>query len=541
MTIRRNREETAKRIMLLLVFAIACFTRIYRIMEIPSGLNTDEAGMAYDAWSILNFGVDRNLKSWPLWLINYGDGQSPLYCYLCMLLFKLFGFRYFLIRVPAIVFSLGNVLFSYLIGEEICKELGEKAGKIQRIFFPILVSFIVTISPCIIMLERFGIDCDLMLGASTAFIYFFIKCVDAKEQKIKRYIFAGISGSIVFYTYTLSHLMIPLFFVFSFIYLLSKKKVNIKGWLVMLIVMLILSVPAILEHAVNIFDLGDLHIGKFTIPELTVYRVRQFYPPTISGIKNLLHYIFIGDVRVCYSIPGIKNMYSLTIPLFVIGFVGLIVLVFKKEKKSYGGVYVLFWFISVFIIGTLIELSLTRINAIFFSIAFIAAYGVYCIWKVIEYLVAKIVNHNAKSRIITIIMALFFVAVVGIYSKNFAFFARYYYGGLYEKEYVWLPLFEETIDEAVEFLEEHPEYKGTSCHTSCFDCIMALALKMSPYDFAKLDENEYWHPLSTPKIEPGMTFIMSNTNVDYMNGLRNAGYSELDFGKYTIFYWDQNE
>lgn len=219
--------------------------------------------------------------------------------------------------------------------------------------------------------------------------------------------------------------------------------------------------------------------------------------------------------------------------------IGLFVSLLKKDRRSYGAAYVLFWFISSFVISSLIEINVTRINAIFFSVAFIAVYGMYCIWVMTEYLITKLFNTEFAKKIAVWVTILSILFATAVYAKNFSFFARYYYGGQYEKEYAWLPLFEPAVDEAIAFLEENPEYKGSSCHTSAFDCVLALALKMSPYEFDRLEENEYWNPLSFPAVEPGMSFIMSNTNVDYMNRLRNGGYSEYDFGKYTIFYWNK--
>lgn len=52
-------------ILLLCVFAI---TRLWRILTIPSGFHLDEAGMAYDAWCLSQYGVDRYLKSFPVYL-----------------------------------------------------------------------------------------------------------------------------------------------------------------------------------------------------------------------------------------------------------------------------------------------------------------------------------------------------------------------------------------------------------------------------------------------------------------------------------------
>ncbi|MCM1468764.1 MAG: hypothetical protein NC086_11500 [Alistipes sp.] len=48
------------------------FVHLYKLNSIPAGLNIDEAGMAYDAFCLLNWGVDRYLNPYPLYFYNLG-------------------------------------------------------------------------------------------------------------------------------------------------------------------------------------------------------------------------------------------------------------------------------------------------------------------------------------------------------------------------------------------------------------------------------------------------------------------------------------
>lgn len=79
----------------------------------------DEAATAYSAWCLANYGVDRYLKSWPVYLLNFDGGQSIMYGYLLAGLFKLFGYHVFLIRLPGIFFSFLNWLFGMLIVKKV--------------------------------------------------------------------------------------------------------------------------------------------------------------------------------------------------------------------------------------------------------------------------------------------------------------------------------------------------------------------------------------------------------------------------------------
>ena len=66
-----------------LVFLVIIFISvIYKFGEFPKWIHVDEAGMAYDAYCIANYGVDRYLNSYPVYLQNFGGGQSALACYI---------------------------------------------------------------------------------------------------------------------------------------------------------------------------------------------------------------------------------------------------------------------------------------------------------------------------------------------------------------------------------------------------------------------------------------------------------------------------
>ncbi len=164
-------------------FLIFFVTRIWRNHIIPNGLHVDEAAIAYDAWSLANYGVDRHLDSWPVYLINYGGGQNVLYCYILAGLFKLFGYSQGLIRVPAIIFSLLTMVFGMLLVFHSFH---------HRFVYSLLTAGLIIICPYFIMASRFGLESSLMAGMSTVFLYCFMCAMESGH--CKWYILAGITG-----------------------------------------------------------------------------------------------------------------------------------------------------------------------------------------------------------------------------------------------------------------------------------------------------------------------------------------------------------
>ena len=143
------------------------FTRLFLLNEVPYGLHVDEAGMAYDAYSLAHFGVDRYLNSFPVYLINFGAGQSALYAYSVAFLLRFFDYSIFIVRLPGVVLSTITFIIGYLTISEV---LHSKK-------FGLLFAFLFTILPYYIMQSRFGLDCNLMMGMSSIVLYFVHKMI----------------------------------------------------------------------------------------------------------------------------------------------------------------------------------------------------------------------------------------------------------------------------------------------------------------------------------------------------------------------------
>lgn len=54
--------------LIILIILIGCLIRIIAIDKMPNGLNVDEASAGYEAYSILNTGMDRNGNFLPVFL-----------------------------------------------------------------------------------------------------------------------------------------------------------------------------------------------------------------------------------------------------------------------------------------------------------------------------------------------------------------------------------------------------------------------------------------------------------------------------------------
>ena len=91
--------------------------------SVPLGYYNDEASIAYNAWSIGNFGTDEHGIAWPLFFKAFGEYKNPIYVYLDVIPVKLLGPTLFAERLPATVFGAIAVIFIGLTAKRLTGSL----------------------------------------------------------------------------------------------------------------------------------------------------------------------------------------------------------------------------------------------------------------------------------------------------------------------------------------------------------------------------------------------------------------------------------
>jgi len=111
---------------LLLIFLLALFLRVYKLGSYPVGLLWDEAALGYNAYSILKTGKDEYGKFLPLIFKSFGDYKPGFYIYLTTLPVGLFGLNEFTVRLPSAFFGSLTVLVFYLLIKEAGREFNQQ-------------------------------------------------------------------------------------------------------------------------------------------------------------------------------------------------------------------------------------------------------------------------------------------------------------------------------------------------------------------------------------------------------------------------------
>ena len=357
---------------LILVCITAVVMHFIYLDKAPSGWNVDEAGSALDAWYIAHFGTDRYGFSYPILFYNYGGGgQSALFTYLVSAFIKIFGFSLYTVRSVSAIMSLiplfGGIVWLKIIGAD---------KKYINIY-----ALIYTVAPYFFMVGRFGLDCNLMLSTSTVFLICLTLAI--KYDKNLIYVFSGIAGGIVLYTYSLSYIVMIFFMLLFLVLLLFTRRLTIKKTLCLCIPMGIMASPLILEQLINIFGIHTIRIWKFTFVNLGKYRIGELGIPDLKSIPAILKTVLFNDSLNYNTNSQFFTLYWVSIPFFAIGVACGLVNFIKsiRERKIYAGNIVFLWLIAEIIMAMMLkcEVNANRINGVYFVVLLYVVYG---IWNV---------------------------------------------------------------------------------------------------------------------------------------------------------------
>lgn len=526
----KRKEKICWAIIIILTIFIHCF----KIGSIPYGINVDEMGMGYDAWCLANFGTDRYLNSFPVYLINYSGGQSALYAYLCAPFVYIFGFSATVFRIPAVIFSFLTFLFSIKIADKLWhnKKLN------------LLVGFIYMVSPVFLMLYRIGLDCNLMLGASAIFIYCLIKAVDS--GKIGKFVLAGVTGGIVLYSYVISHMVMPVFVILIWLYLIYVKKINFKQSIALAIPLFILAIPLILMHIINMTGLDEMTVGIFTIPKLYRYRSDDLSYEVI--FKNLITFFkttLLYDKLNFNSIPQFGNMYIISVPFILLGMFGGIrtLIISVKERCWNAYVIIVLWFICVYLTGALIGLdggpSVYHLNSVFLTYLFFITNGISIFYK----FMLRFGINIAQGCI---------VACLVLYVCFGGLFVKYYFCD-YTKDTYLLDPFNFMFDDVLEYMQEKLPQGVAGRTTYIGDGNQTYAYYLgstytTPYEYNPLvDDKPYtlwqWtlgyknYRFNFPdKLDSIGNYIVPETSTEYVDLYRQYGFKEEHIGTHYLFW-----
>ena len=494
------------------IFVLSVIILFYKLGKVPYGLHVDEAGMAYDAWCLSKHGVDRYLNRLPVYLINFGGGQSALYAYLTAIIVRIAGMlNIFIIRLPAVLLSLISLVLMYKMVQE------NKENKEA-----LIISVLVTLCPWFIMKARWGLDCNLLSSMSIISIYFLIKAINT--HKYRCFIIAGISFGITLYTYAISYIILPIFLISFLLPMLLKHKVNIKEMIIFSIPLAILAIPLILLLLYNNEFIGEVKLPFITIPKLFNYRGSEISTLNMGeNVSNIFNILFISDLLVYNGFGEVGTLYKMSIILVIIGFIISVANLFKRkqENKLLEGAFIAL-FLSTFVCMLLIKSpNINKANCIYMPMIYFEMVGIVFLSKYIKY---------------------FDILILCMMFINFIFFISYYY---FDYVKVKQPFFENDIIEITEYIEDKNDGKTIYFYDRDLRQPYIYTLfvnKTSPYKFNKSAKNKGFSGYKNYRfyfpetIDKKAIYILDTDDNKNIEDLESKGFYKKIINKYCILY-----
>ena len=334
---------------IIILIAVGIFIRIIEFSKIPSGFNQDEAFAAYEAYSLLNFGVDSFGYINPVYFISWGSGMNVLASYLAIPFFFIFGCSEFTFRLPQLILSVCSLFVFYLTLKELFNRKTALIGL-----------FLLAICPWHIMMARWGLESNLAPHFLLFGFYFFIKGLKNNKFLLLSAVMYGTS----LYSYAIMWAVVPLtLFTYAVYILLSKKKVSLKYSLLSALLLFVFALPLILFVLVNKNIIPEIRTAFMSVPKIPFLRDGEI------ALKNLISaesYSKFANVAILHTdyLPWNSTdfglFYKISIPFQFIGLVKLIVSAFKKIRaKEFS--YEILILLSVFC-STVISLCIDYIN-----------------------------------------------------------------------------------------------------------------------------------------------------------------------------------
>lgn len=217
-----------KNIFFALILTLAIFLRFNQLGTIPSGLTNDEAGVGWDAYSILNTERDQWNQFLPLRFIAYGDYPAPILRYITIPSVYFFDLNSFSTRLPSASVGVLSVIILFFLSRKLFNK------KIA-----IFSSLLMAISPWAIGLSRVTIEPNVAIFFFLLSFYLYIKSKD----NIKYLFLSAVSFAAVLYTYSAYVLFLPLVALALIVF--DRKTVigNWKNYFVAAFIFVILVIP----------------------------------------------------------------------------------------------------------------------------------------------------------------------------------------------------------------------------------------------------------------------------------------------------------
>lgn len=277
---------------MLCVAFLAFLLFTYRIIDVPSGINGDEVGVAHNAALMSKNLTDENNNFLPLFIYTKtSDWKQPVTVYTTAAVFKLFGVSFTNLRITSVLFVIASIIIFYFL----CKE-------VFNLKFFMIGSLILITTPIIMIQTHLALENIAVLP----FIFLWLLML-SKNKKDYQLILAGAFLGVGIFSYLGMRIIVPVLSLVTLVYL----RHNFKKCLLFLLGV----VPFFILLCVSSFYYPSAVVGSFSgsIPSLEVYLLRYLSIFDVS-------FLFLQGDASPYHSTGKAGMFLISaLPIFLLG------------------------------------------------------------------------------------------------------------------------------------------------------------------------------------------------------------------------------
>lgn len=362
----------AEGLFILLLFIVGIAVRIVLLDRIPAGLNQDEAAIGYDAWALLQAGIDRNGVSWPVHFISWGSGQNALYAYLSMPFIALAGLSVLSIRMLAASSGVLALILFWWLG----RISGRMSGGMSGRGMSACALLLIVTSPWHLMASRWALEANIL-----PVIVLVACCLFARAQDLpSRLPLAAAVIGVSVYAYGTAYLFAPLFLLSALLLVAAKRRYSAGTAVLSLTVAGLVALPLMGFLLNNMFGTHTLQIGPISLPHYTgPARYDSVFLPfsgvtgwarTQDNARVIFDLVFRAgtDGWAANAIPGWGAQYLLLGPFVLCG-----ALYACRRAAPLVDQLMLAWFVCALITLAMTEANINRLNLIWLPSLWLAA------------------------------------------------------------------------------------------------------------------------------------------------------------------------
>lgn len=358
---------------LVLLVLVGSLARLLWLDRDPMGLHQDEAYSAYNAWAVMNYGIDSFGYTRPVYYTVWGSGMSVLYSYLTIPFIALWGISIWTIRLPQAIMGCICIPVMYGLGKEIFNSKWKGLA----------CAALLAINPWHIQQSRVAIDCNLAVPMLLLGLYFLCRYLNGKRKSIWG---AALFLGLTLYSYALTWVLVPLLLlIFTVVFL---KRICFDRRLVGAMAMLFLmAVPLLLFLAVNLGLIPEIRTAVISIPKLPSIRTNEMVF-SLGALKSrflaLVYTLWVQhDDRWWMSNAKVGSYYYISIPFILLGIIyyGKVIIHSIRKKEALPLHFMIaVWFFAGFLLGCSIDTPyFHKINYLHTPIILLGGVGIWWI------------------------------------------------------------------------------------------------------------------------------------------------------------------